>query len=407
MGYQATVDYLLDYDKVDDSELANRIAADKFDMTRLRDMQRLWLIKMMYTKRPLQERMVLFWHGLLTSAGQKVNQYNLLQNQNELFRQNALGNFDALVKKVSRDPAMLIYLDNRVNRRGAANENYARELMELFTMGVGNYTEIDIRESARAFTGWTVNQNFQFVDNILQHDTGNKTFMGKTGNFNGDHMIDIIFQQRATARYLPSRLFQFLAYRNPDSKVIDRLADVFVTSKFSVRALVREILLSPEFRSPQAYRAIIRSPVDFVVSTFRTMGLETDAAGLAAAMSRMNQDLFDPPNVAGWPGGPSWLTSNTLIERLNFVNRIANARGSIVVFPPSGNARAGMLTALQQTMDFYITVLLDGNVPPDEWKVLQTYADRIAVAGATQQIVEIRQRSLVYLLLGSPDFELS
>ena len=202
-----------------------------------------WLRRMIETRRPLQEKMVLFWHGHLVSGLPETRVAEHMGMQLDLFRRLATGNFKELVLAVSRDPAMLSYLDNNSNRKGKPNENYARELLELFTMGIGNYTEQDIREAARAFTGWTFVGN-EFVFQRNQHDEGTKTFLGRTGNWDGTDIVDVIFQQPATARFLPRRLWEFLAYLAPEEALVEELSDTFRRGRWEIKPLLRTIFLS-------------------------------------------------------------------------------------------------------------------------------------------------------------------
>src|SRR5438132_3692572 len=222
-----------------------------------------WLQRMVQTARPLEEKMTLFWHGLLTSGLDKAGPGQMYV-QNQLFRKMALANFDELLKAVSKDPAMMIYLDTETNRKGKPNENYARELMELFTTGIGHYTEDDVRESARAFTGWTLTGGKQLrytTDSAFNprfFDNGQRTFMGKTENFTGDDIVEMLVQLRATAERLSTRLFAFFAYPNPEPELVRHLADTFQQSRYNVGAVVREIFAMDAFYSPKAYRALIK-----------------------------------------------------------------------------------------------------------------------------------------------------
>ncbi len=397
MGLTPTVDYLLNYESVDDSALEARILSLNLDLTRPQDLERWWLVRMLYTKRPLQEKMVLFWHGLLTSGISKVQRADRMLNQNQLFRQQALGQFDVLLKAISRDPAMLVWLDSESNRRQAPNENFARELMELFSLGVGNYTETDVRESARAFTGYFLT-NQGFVFNPQQHDNGLMTFLGQTGTLNGDDVVDIIVRQPTAARYIARRLFTFFAYENPPALVVDRFAQIFIDNKRSIKALVRAILTSDEFYSPQAYRARPKSPVEYVVGIYRTLDLETNGQGLPLTLQRMGQEVFDPPDVAGWPGGANWINSSTLLERLNAANAVAvNRRLFLPRAPLAATATA------QQTADYYMHLLVDGVLPADAAAHLNAYG----VATANQGVQDAGLRSFVYLLLSSPTYQMA
>ncbi len=295
-----------------------RAIALRQDNQKLQEVRDWWVTRMIQTRRPLQEKMVLFWHGLLVSGRPDARYTENLFNQNELFRRSALGNFKTLILAVAKDPAMLEYLDNESNRKGRPNENFARELMELFTMGVGNYTEQDVKESARAFTGWT-RRGFEFYADARQHDDGPKTFLGRSGNFDGTDIINIIFEQPATARFLPRRLFEYLAYLRPDESLVDELAELFRRSNFEVAPVVRTILTSNAFYSPRAMRTQVKSPAQLVVGTARLLDVDAGMGPmLIRAMDIMGQALFYPPNVGGWPRGDTWINTATILIRYNF-----------------------------------------------------------------------------------------
>src|SRR5438477_6558687 len=330
MGTTAATTALLDYQKVSNAALDTKLPIIDFSGARpaasAGAIQGWWLQRMTETARPLEEKMTLFWHGLLTSGLDKAGPAQVF-TQNQLFRGMALGNFDDLLKAVSKDPAMMVYLDTETNRKGKPNENYARELMELFTTGIGHYSEDDVRESARAFTGWTLSGGKQLrytTDSVFNprfFDSGQKTFMGKSGNFTGDDIVEMLVPLRATAERLSARLFTFFAYPNPEPEIVRHLADTFQQSHYNVGALVREIFAMDAFYAPKAYRALIKSPVELAAQTLRAPGSDTRAYGAAAtASAAMGQVLFYPPNVAGWPAGTSWINSATLLTRLNFVN---------------------------------------------------------------------------------------
>ncbi len=410
MGLPATIDYLIEYEAVDDSALEAKLSSLNLNPDRLADLQRWWLLRMLYTKRPLQEKMVLFWHGLLTSAFSKVGQGPHMYNQNQLFRSNALSRYDVLLKAVSRDPAMLIWLDSRSNIKAAPNENFARELMELFTTGIGHYTETDVRESARAFTGWGLRQN-AFSFNPAQHDTGAKTFLGKTGNFDGDDIIDIIMQQPATAEFISRKLFSFFAYDHPEPAIISSLARTFRESNYSIKAVVRQILSSPAFYSPKAYRAKIKSPAELVAGTVRTLGLETDGIILRGVTDRMGQTLFNPFDVSGWAGGATWINSTTLIERFNFMNRMATARGRALELNLRSMLIPQLIFAPADALEYFVALLLDGNMPSQEKDILLAFLkglDSLPLPAGTRSPTEDeKSRSLLYLVLASPDYQLA
>jgi uncharacterized protein (DUF1800 family) len=347
-----------------------------------------WLQRMVQTARPLEEKMTLFWHGLLTSGLDKAGPAQMY-TQNQLFRKMALANFDDLLKAVSKDPAMMVYLDTENNRKGKPNENYARELMELFTTGIGHYTEDDVRESARAFTGWTLTGGKQLrytmasAFNPRYFDSGEKTFMGKTGNFTGDDIVEMLVPLRATAERLATRLFSFFAYPNPEPEIVRHLADTFQQSHYNVGAVVREIFAMDAFYSPKAYRALIKSPAELAAQTLRATAGDVKAYGAAVtASAAMGQVLFYPPNVAGWPAGPSWINSSTLLTRLNFVN------GATQRMRPASPS---------PTLDQLANTLVDGNLSPATSDGLRTFA-----AAHPQN-----QAGLLFMVLATPEFQLN
>jgi uncharacterized protein (DUF1800 family) len=291
------------------------------------------------TPDPLRERMVYFWSNHFTSGlgqdgitpQQTVNQYNL-------FNRYALGNYAELTHEISKDGAMLLYLNNAQNRRQHPNENYARELMELFTMGVGNYAEEDVRESARAFTGWTVIRKQGDAVTFLPqlHDDGSKTFLGHTGNFMGDDIVDIIMQQPATARFMAHKFARAFIYDNPEPELIDALAERYRASNYDTAKLMGVILRSNIFYSDRAYRALMKSPLELVIGAHKTLGATQIEPAALAAVARMGQVVMQPPNVAGWPGGALWLNTGTLFARLNYLNQLALSKGGPAPAAPAG-----------------------------------------------------------------------
>ncbi|MDE0830665.1 MAG: DUF1800 domain-containing protein [Vicinamibacterales bacterium] len=277
-----------------------------------------WAERMLVTRRPLEEKLALFWHGHFATGNGKVRDTRMMLRQNEMLRANAAESFGDLLSGILTDPAMLVYLDNGENRKGHPNENFGRELLELFTMGVGNYTETDIREASRAFTGWT-NNVLEFKFDAATHDEGEKTFLGRTGAFDGDDIIDIILETPVTADYITAKLYRYFVREDLDNATRAALAGTFRDSGYELRPLLRRIFLSRDFYSPASYGTHIKSPVHLVVSTFRKLGLQAlptipDFGRLTAGLG---QTLFNPPNVAGWAGGRTWITPALLLERGN------------------------------------------------------------------------------------------
>jgi hypothetical protein len=277
-----------------------------------------WANRMLTTPRPLEEKLTLFWHGHFATGQNKVRDYRMMLRQNEMFRREASGSFRDLLSGILKDPAMLVYLDNGENIKSHPNENFGRELLELFTMGVGNYTESDIREAARAFTGWTNNAlDFRFDER--QHDFGPKTFLGRSGNFNGDDIIAAILAQKVTAEFVSAKLYRYFVREDIADPLKIELGRIFRESGYQLKPLMTRIFLSKDFYSPPSDGTQIKSPVHLVVSTFRKMGLTEvptvpDFGRLTASLG---QTLFEPPNVAGWAGGRTWITASTLLQRGN------------------------------------------------------------------------------------------
>ncbi|MBU0676926.1 MAG: DUF1800 domain-containing protein [Verrucomicrobia bacterium] len=283
-----------------------------------------WLYRMRYTKRPLQEKMTLFWHGHFATGIRKVRSAYAMYVQNETLRALACGNYRDLVTAVAKDPAMLIYLDGAQNRRHAPNENFARELMELFTLGEGHYTEEDIKEAARAFTGWSVGrQEFEFENNSRAHDRGNKKFMGHRGGFDGDDIIRIILSERRAKEFIAGKLWSFFAYDDPEPGLVTALGDALDESGLELRLFMNKLFLSREFYSAKAVRTQVKSPAQWLIGTLRCLDARMPDPRLTQYMMKMlGQELFEPPNVKGWDGGYTWITTATLFHRYNFAGAL-------------------------------------------------------------------------------------
>jgi uncharacterized protein (DUF1800 family) len=280
-----------------------------------------WADRMLRTPHPLQEKMALFWHGHFATHEDKVRDYRKMLGQLELFQREGLGNFRTLMIGVAKDPAMLAFLDAGVNIKGAPNENFAREIMEMFTLGVGQYSEADIREAARAFTGW----NFvgtTFMLNQAQHDDGEKFVLGRKGNFDGVQVIDIILAQPAAAEYLASRIYRFFVRDEITPQLRTELAKVLRDNRYEIAPLLSTIFLSRDFHASAGTR--IKGPVELAVSTYRKLGL-TQVPGIPDfndTTSALGQKLMYPPTVAGWTGGRGWITPGLLMDRGNFVRDV-------------------------------------------------------------------------------------
>jgi len=282
-----------------------------------------WANRMLASPRPLQEKMALFWHGHFASNEAKVRDYRKLLGQLELFQKQGLGNFRDLTLAVAQGPAMLSFLDAGVNVKGASNENFAREIMELFTMGVGHYTEKDIREAARAFTGWNY-VDLKFVVNKDQHDDGEKTFLGHTGRFDGVEVIDIIMQQPVTADYIAGKIYRYFVRQDLSPEFQTQLGAVLRQSKYELRPLLEKIFLSRDFYSQASVGTRIQSPVELAVTTYKKLGLKSipGVPDFNLVTGALGQQLFSPPTVAGWAQGQAWVTPGLLLERANFARDV-------------------------------------------------------------------------------------
>lgn len=282
-----------------------------------------WANRMLTSPRPLEEKMALFWHGHFASNEAKVRDYRKLLGELELFQKQGTGNFRDLTVAVAQSPGMLSFLDAGVNVKGASNENFAREIMELFTMGVGHYTEKDIREAARAFTGWNY-VDLKFVVNQDQHDDGEKTFLGRTGRFDGVDVIDIIMQQPATADYIAGKIYRYFVRQDLSPELQKQLGAVLRQHKYEIAALLETIFLSRDFYSPASVGTRIQSPVELAVSTYKKLGLKSipGVPDFNLVTGGLGQQLFAPPTVAGWAQGQAWITPGLLLERANFARDV-------------------------------------------------------------------------------------
>jgi len=277
-----------------------------------------WLDRMIKTPRPLEEKMTLFWHNHFATAISKVRSPYLMFKQNELLRSKAMGNFEDLLMGITEDPAMLIWLDGAKNRKNAPNENYGREVMEVFTTGRGYYTEDDVKAAARAFTGYTLDSDGNVHFEPRLHDTSSKTFLGQSGNLGPEDVVKILANHPGTAKSIVTELFEYFAYDNPGNDTIDRLTQIYANTNGNIKSIVESILRSNEFLSSQSYLAQVKSPVEFVVAAQRSLGATVTPTIAASALNNMGQLPFDPPSVFGWPSGLAWINTSSILDRINF-----------------------------------------------------------------------------------------
>jgi uncharacterized protein (DUF1800 family) len=282
-----------------------------------------WTDRMVATNRPLQEKMTLFWHGHFATGEEKIRDYRKMEQQLALFHRHASGSFRELLINVARDPAMLAYLDAAQNVKGAPNENFAREVMELFTMGVGNYTEQDIREAARAFTGW-IDDDLAFKVDTAKHDDGQKTFLGRSGNFDGVDILAIILEQKVTAEFIAGKIYRFFVREDLSPALQTKLGAVLRDNDYQVAPLLRTLFLSRDFYSAPSFGTRIKGPIELVVSTYRKLGIKRlpGIPDLHTVSRELGQVLLNPPTVAGWAQGRAWITPGLLLARGNFARDV-------------------------------------------------------------------------------------
>ncbi|MGD0463601.1 MAG: DUF1800 domain-containing protein [Tepidisphaeraceae bacterium] len=377
-----------------------------------------WLSRMAFGKYPLQEKLAFFWHGHFTTSAKDERAAILMWRQNELLRQNAAGNFEPFLRAISRDPAMLDYLNNNENRKAHPNENYARELMELFTLGIGNYTEDDIRQAARAFTGWG-HDGADFIYRRGQHDEGIKTFFGRSGNFDGDDIITMILEHPACPRFIAGELFKYLAYEDIDQDLSAALGQVLYGNQFELRPTVRTILTSRAFYSPQSIGVQIKCPVQLVVGTVRQLGLSSfpPTPAVASALNQMGQLPLMPPNVRGWPGGRMWINTSTLFIRYN--TGVWLAGGDVPALGRIGrkgdNGNTPLSPRLAKTTDFDPNADNAGDAPGrivDAWvaRLIQRPIDadkkQVLVQALGDPANASSMRKMVQLIVSMPEYQL-
>ncbi len=425
-GLEGAVSSLVDYDSIDLTSYESSLAARGYNLLTTRGIQQWFLDRMAFSPRPFEEKMTYFWNLHWTSGISKVRGVTLILNQNKTERRYAVGKFDDLAVKISQDPAMLYWLDNWLSRATRPNENYARELMELFTLGVDQYTQTDVTEVARALTGWTIQgytpaDNYNgafFVDNAAFHDNGSKTILGQTGNWNGTDAIRIILDHAdargsVSGRFLGSKLWRFFAYDDPPDFIVDQLASVYVSSGRVVREVARAIFLSPEFYEAHTRKTWVRTPVEYAVAQVRMLEGTTDFQSATNSLSGMGQVLFNPEDAKGWDWGISWMNTGTLFARATLANALATNRGSGGTRFDPGKLLAGKdASTAEKVVDILADRLNISDVAPDVRAAWIDYmnANDDGSRGTwtnTAGNVDKKVRGLVHLMLTSPAFHLA
>ncbi len=414
-GLGASVDRLLDGEPTstdgnsarDFENLLDAMAAELAPSADLTRIQAIWLYRMIFTPHPLRERMTLFWHNHFATSIVKVQAALLMQRQNNLLRAHALGSFRAMLQAIGKDPAMLIWLDSTINRKAKPNENYAREVMELFSLGRGHYSEKDIQEAARAFTGWfVVRDEFQVVPR--QHDDGVKTVLGRAGNWTGDDIPGILLDQPACAEWICRKLFRHFVSESqpPSERLLAPLAKAFRDANYQIRVPLGMLLRSNLFFDPSLRGRRVKSPVEFAVGMIRSLEVlqpTVEAAALAGACARMGQSLYAPPSVAGWEGGPAWINSTTMLARANLALGLLSDQDEALGhrFQPKALAARHGFDRPEAAVQFLIDLLLPS--PPEP-----AVRDSIQKAVVARDVdTEAALREVARRILTLPEYQLA
>jgi hypothetical protein len=424
-GYEATVELLLHPEQLPDvdEDLIFRYYVDFHESRKIDSAMSHWVYRMINTRRPLEEKMTLFWHCLFATGNSKVESPPTMLQQINTFRGFALGNFRNILVQLSRDPAMIFWLDNQENTKDVHNENYGRELLELFSMGIGNYTEDDVKSCARAFTGWTVKDpipaakpygrfrwEFEFRPDL--HDDGEKAFLGEQGTFDGADVVDIIVKQPATAQFIAKRLYLFFVSDRPDQAVIDALADVYVRSGYEIKPMLRALFLSDFFRSRTAYYAMVKSPADYVVGLLRlAQDFTFPKPGIydvAFECRYMGQDLLNPPSVEGWHTGKEWIDTGILVERVNFAASVVTDPGKPGIRKIVDRLRAAGDLTPDRFLDACLHALGPLPVRPSTRAALLTHVDKqgpLRFGAGDDAAAEGRVTELLQLIVAAREYQ--
>ncbi len=412
------IDWLLDYKTDTDEPFTGRLIPGlNFPFKSGRDVQNWWTYRMLESPRPFQERIALFWHGHFATAISKVEQAMPMHAQIELFRRGGLGNFRELLIAVGRDPAMLIWLDGRFNHKGKPNENYGREVMELFTLGIGHYTEQDVKQLARAFTGWEL-RNGEAHFNAQSFDSGDKTIFGQTGNFNDTSAVDLILSQPEAPRFIAWKLLREFVHPHPETAHINYYAARLTYNQWELKPVMRELLSSRLFFSDYAYRARIKSPADICIGGVRAVGGTASADFVTRSMSEMGQTLCNPPTVKGWDGDQNWINANTVLLRFNFGLAMATQRsskGGDEAFAEKVNLFDHLtslnLRTAEQIINHFAGLLHDDQLGDDVRQRLLDYMNKGQNPKVKQFVfdppsVNSKVRGIIHLMMAMPEYQL-
>jgi uncharacterized protein (DUF1800 family) len=391
-------------------QVQQTIVGDFVDLDNLDSIRQWWVFRMVHSSRPLLEKMTLFWHQHFATANYKVNNPRWMWGQIDMFRRNGMGNYRSLLLEVMRDPAMMIWLDGNTNRKGQANENFGRELMELFTLGVGNYTETDVKEAARAFTGWVYDYPTRsFILNPFLHDDGVKTFLGQTGNFHGEDIIDIIVHQPAAAKFICTKLWKFFVNYDPSAADLAPLEQKYFQSGFDISAVLEALFTSPQFYAPANRYARIKNPTEYSAGIIKTLEAPVPSQ-VARYIKNMGQDLLNPPSVKGWDDDEQWINTNTLGARVDFAGLMIGTMNRSIEFIPAIQANyldnSNPETPQSTVQNMWNNMLPGRSINNTVQTVLVDYVE----GGANKtppKVITGKLPGLVNLVLGSPDYQLA
>ncbi len=379
-----------------------------------------WVHRMVHSPQPFLEKLTLFWHGHFATELRKVNNPFAIQKQNETLRQLGLGRFETLTMAIAKDPAMIWYLDNFRNVKGKPNENFARELMELFTMGVhGGYTERDVLESARAFTGWSLKRgndnkpedyeqymNPQYVFNAKAFDDGEKTYLGRKGKFSGEDIVRMACAHPSTAKFIITKLWKFYVSNDIPEASLESLVGLWDSSQGDIGVVLKAVLTSEAFYARENRLSVVKSPADYVIGTLRALDAKLapeQCLGAYTTMERMGQALFNPPNVKGWDGGTAWVSDTTILNRLAFIGGISQNR--IPANVPKGQAQPAINITLPKgsSFDESFEILLQTFLGRKTDGVIKRVLEQYASGKYNPEVL----RGMTYLVLASPQYHMA
>jgi uncharacterized protein (DUF1800 family) len=405
---------LFDYDPAVDplNDLADQLQGF-VTFKEIKPVQEWCFFRMLNNQHPLQEKLMLFWHNRFATSAGKVDQPQLMHQQMELFRQKGNGNFRDLLAAVGHDPAMLVWLDGQYNHKGKPNENYAREVMELFTLGIGSYSETDVKQLARAFTGWQVGGSKSYF-NKQNFDDGTKTIFGETGPFDSESSVDLLLRHPKAPTHLAHRMLVEFVHPHPPDNVVAHYAQRLLANKWDIKATLTEIFSSKMFFSDWAYRSRIKSPIELAVGAVTTLGGKVNTQFIREQTAKMGQNMLMPPNVKGWDGNESWINANTVLLRFNFGEAMATQR--LGEFAKKSEMETWLLKHNLKTssdiVDHYSKLFLDGEIDAETRKTLIAYMDHgpknePKAFVLEKDVLNDKVRGLIHLLMAVPEYQMA